>query len=59
MQENVKNFPAHQHSGNAICNPHAKWAYNRTVFHCCTIRPTETERKFPGNMGKSACPHAA
>ena len=55
MQGNVRNLPAHQHSDNAFCNPHAKWAYNRTVFHCCTIAD-RGRKKISRKYGKICLP---
>eukprot|EP00966_Prymnesium_polylepis_P052831 1223517-Prymnesium_polylepis.1 len=47
MQGSVRNFPAHQHSDNAFCNPDAN---GLDVFHCCSLHDCRPRQK-------SACPH--
>eukprot|EP00966_Prymnesium_polylepis_P130464 3017592-Prymnesium_polylepis.1 len=50
MQGNVRNLPADQHSDNALCNPHAKWAYKQPdcvpLLHDCRPRRKENLRKY-------------
>eukprot|EP00966_Prymnesium_polylepis_P060486 1403418-Prymnesium_polylepis.1 len=52
MQGNVRNLPAYQHSDNECCNPHAKWAYNRTesLGLCSTAARLPTEANLPAHM---------